>query len=53
MPQEEALALLIRIGQSGCDTVLKRMNRRYDTARYYESVELLRRYGVTQVDVLK
>ena len=30
--------------QSGCDTVLKRMNRRYDTARYYESVELLRRH---------
>ena len=30
--------------QSGCDTVLKRMRRKYDTARYYESVELLRRY---------
>ena len=30
--------------QSGCDTVLKRMNRKYDTARYYESVELLRRH---------
>ena len=28
--------------QSGCDTVLKRMNRRYDTARYLESVELLK-----------
>lgn len=28
--------------QSGCDTVLKRMNRKYDTARYYESVSLLR-----------
>ena len=28
--------------QSGCDAVLKRMNRKYDTARYYESVELLR-----------
>ncbi|MEA4934941.1 MAG: tRNA (N(6)-L-threonylcarbamoyladenosine(37)-C(2))-methylthiotransferase MtaB, partial [Lawsonibacter sp.] len=28
--------------QSGCDTVLKRMNRKYDTARYYESVTLLR-----------
>ena len=27
--------------QSGCDTVLKRMNRKYDTARYLESVELL------------
>ena len=30
--------------QSGCDTVLKRMKRKYDTARYYESVELLRKY---------
>ena len=30
--------------QSGCDTVLQRMKRKYDTARYYESVELLRRY---------
>lgn len=30
--------------QSGCDATLKRMNRRYDTARFYESVELLRRY---------
>jgi len=30
--------------QSGCDTVLKRMNRRYDTARYYESVSLLRKH---------
>ena len=28
--------------QSGCDTVLKRMNRKYDTARYYQSVTLLR-----------
>ena len=28
--------------QSGCDAVLKRMNRRYDTERYYESVTLLR-----------
>ena len=27
--------------QSGCDTVLARMKRKYDTARYYESVELL------------
>ena len=26
--------------QSGCDATLHRMNRRYDTARYYESVEL-------------
>ncbi len=30
--------------QSGCDTVLKRMNRKYDTARYLESVALLTRY---------
>ncbi|MBQ2445421.1 MAG: tRNA (N(6)-L-threonylcarbamoyladenosine(37)-C(2))-methylthiotransferase MtaB [Oscillospiraceae bacterium] len=30
--------------QSGSDSVLKRMRRKYDTARYYESVELLRRY---------
>ena len=30
--------------QSGSDTVLKRMRRKYDTARYYESVELLKRY---------
>ena len=27
--------------QSGCDTVLERMKRKYDTARYYESVRLL------------
>ena len=30
--------------QSGCDTVLARMRRKYDTARYYESVALLNRY---------
>ena len=30
--------------QSGCDTVLSRMKRKYDTARYYESVALLNRY---------
>ena len=30
--------------QSGSDTVLRRMNRKYDTARYYESVTLLREY---------
>ena len=28
--------------QSGCDTVLARMKRKYDTARYYQSVELLK-----------
>ena len=30
--------------QSGCDRTLKAMNRKYDTARFYEAVELLRRY---------
>ena len=30
--------------QSGCDETLRRMNRRYDTARYLESVALLRAY---------
>lgn len=30
--------------QSGSDTVLRRMHRRYDTARYLESVRLLHRY---------
>ena len=30
--------------QSGSDTVLRRMNRRYDTARYAESVRLLHVY---------
>jgi len=30
--------------QSGCDSVLKRMKRKYDTARYLESVTLLNRY---------
>ena len=30
--------------QSGCDGVLQRMNRKYDTARYLESVELLKRH---------
>ena len=30
--------------QSGCDTVLKRMHRRYDTARYRESVRLLQQH---------
>ena len=28
--------------QSGCDSVLQRMNRKYDTARYRQSVALLR-----------
>ena len=30
--------------QSGCDATLSRMKRKYDTARYYESVELLRKH---------
>ena len=30
--------------QSGCDTVLARMKRKYDTGRYYESVCLLREF---------
>ena len=30
--------------QSGSDTVLARMKRKYDTARYYESVELLNQF---------
>ena len=30
--------------QSGCDATLKRMNRKYDTARFLESVELLNQW---------
>ena len=30
--------------QSGCDRTLKAMNRKYDTARFYHAVELLREY---------
>ena len=30
--------------QSGCNTVLKRMNRKYDTKGYLQSLELLRRF---------
>ena len=30
--------------QSGCDSVLARMRRKYDTARYYESIVLLNQY---------
>jgi threonylcarbamoyladenosine tRNA methylthiotransferase MtaB len=30
--------------QSGCDATLKRMNRRYDSAEFYEKCQLLRKY---------
>jgi threonylcarbamoyladenosine tRNA methylthiotransferase MtaB len=30
--------------QSGCDRTLKAMNRKYDTAGFYQATELLRRY---------
>ncbi len=30
--------------QSGCDETLKRMNRKYDTARFFEATELLCKY---------
>ena len=30
--------------QSGCDSVLARMKRKYNTARYWESVELLKKH---------
>lgn len=30
--------------QSGCDDTLSRMNRKYDTARFFEAVQLLREY---------
>ena len=30
--------------QSGSDSVLKRMRRKYDSARYFESVQLLKKY---------
>ncbi len=30
--------------QSGCDETLKRMNRKYDSTRYYESVALLNKH---------
>ena len=30
--------------QSGCDSVLSRMKRKYDTARYFESVRLLKEF---------
>ena len=30
--------------QSGCDSVLQRMKRKYDTARYFESIQLLREF---------
>ena len=30
--------------QSGCDKTLKNMNRKYDTERFYQAAELLRKY---------
>ncbi len=30
--------------QSGCDKTLKNMNRKYDTSRFYEAAELLRKH---------
>ena len=30
--------------QSGCDRTLKNMNRKYDTATFFEKTELLRKY---------
>ncbi len=30
--------------QSGCDATLKAMNRKYDTARFYEAMQLLRKH---------
>ncbi len=30
--------------QSGCDSVLQRMNRRYDSGEYFEKTQLLRKY---------
>ncbi|MCF0137275.1 MAG: tRNA (N(6)-L-threonylcarbamoyladenosine(37)-C(2))-methylthiotransferase MtaB [Oscillospiraceae bacterium] len=30
--------------QSGCDTTLKNMNRKYDTSAFFEKTELLRKY---------
>ena len=33
--------------QSGCDSVLKRMNRKYTAEQYYEAVQLIRKYFPT------
>ncbi len=33
--------------QSGCDTVLKRMNRKYTTEQYYQGVKLIKKYFPT------
>ena len=39
--------------QSGCDATLKRMNRKYDTARFYEACTLLRRYFDAHIAQIK
>ena len=38
--------------QSGCDATLKRMNRKYDTARFFESVGLLWKHFQTPVPAI-
>ena len=38
--------------QSGCDATLKRMNRKYDTARFMESVGLIWKYFQTPVPAI-
>ena len=38
--------------QSGCDATLKRMNRKYDTARFFESIALLWKHFQTSVPAI-